>query len=286
MTSTSAYLAACADATQPLIRTVFFLVSATVGMIHSDLNVLCCPLAQIFQLFCLPPVKSRRDGERRVHAHDAGFEVEFRHALQAARRTFLDAHTATFAVVDQDFVKAVRTHVAHDARFGTDQITVIAGVAGAAAEAARGLLDGLLFGERLNHFVLRFATAHRRQERLLHAREVREIRHVHAVQIEDDIHRNRPGLERHTAQHLIQIEGDALTISNRVYYHQRLTRTELHDIARCEKVRVAQTSEAVDLDRAALSLELIRQPSERRSLSYGDDYVVHSETLGRDSRST
>src|SRR5580704_16858521 len=36
MTSTSAYFAACADATQPLIRTVFFLVSVTVvAMVYS-----------------------------------------------------------------------------------------------------------------------------------------------------------------------------------------------------------------------------------------------------------
>src|SRR5688572_8133702 len=33
MTSTSAYLAACADATQPLMRTVFFFLSATVAII-------------------------------------------------------------------------------------------------------------------------------------------------------------------------------------------------------------------------------------------------------------
>src|SRR5688572_11922057 len=33
MTSTSAYFAACADATQPLMRTVFFFLSATVAII-------------------------------------------------------------------------------------------------------------------------------------------------------------------------------------------------------------------------------------------------------------
>src|SRR5206468_6013206 len=37
MTSTSAYLAACAEATQPLMRTVFFFFSTTVAMSDSPL---------------------------------------------------------------------------------------------------------------------------------------------------------------------------------------------------------------------------------------------------------
>ncbi len=38
---------------------------------------------------------------------------------------------------------------------GTNQVTVVAGVASAATETASGLLDRLLFRKRLNHFVLR-----------------------------------------------------------------------------------------------------------------------------------
>ena len=225
-------------------------------------------------------MQPRRDGERGIHSHDAGIEVEFGHALEAARRTFLDAHAATFAVVDQNLVEAVRTRRTHDARLGTNQITVVAGVAGAATEAAAGLFDRLLFRERLNHFLLRFAPACRRQHRLLDAREVREIRHVHAVQIEDDVDGNRPRLQRLAAQHFVQIEGNALPVANGIHHHQRLTRTQLHDVARRKKVGVAETSEAVDLDRAALGLELVRQPAERRPLSHRDDHVVDGKALG------
>ena len=140
-------------------------------------------------------MQPRRDCERRVHSHHAGVEVELGHALEAARRTFFDAHAAAFAVVDQNLVQAVRTLRPHDARLGTDQITVVAGVAGAAAEAAAGLLDRLLLRERLNHFLLRSAPAGGRQHRLLHAREVREVRHVHAVQIKENVDRNRARLQ-------------------------------------------------------------------------------------------
>ncbi len=41
-----------------------------------------------------------------------------------------------------------------------------------------------------------------------------------------------------------------------------------------------RTSEAVDLDRSALGLELVRQPIERRSLSHRDDHVVDVEAFG------
>src|SRR4030088_2512117 len=102
----------------------------------------------------LPSVHPLRDGERRVHAYDAGIEVELRDALEAARRALLDAHATAFAVVDQDLVEAVRAIVADDARLGTDQIAVVARVARAAAEAAGGLFHCLFFAVRLNDFVL------------------------------------------------------------------------------------------------------------------------------------
>src|SRR5208282_3513157 len=139
-----------------------------------SLDILGCALAQIPKLFRLPAVQTRRDGERRIHAHYPGIEVQLRDALEAARRTFLDAHAATLAVIHQNFVQAVRTHIAHDARLGTNEVTVVARIAGAATEAAPGFLHRLLFRERLNHFVLRLAPRLRRQQRLLHAREVRE----------------------------------------------------------------------------------------------------------------
>ncbi len=47
-----------------------------------------------------------------------------------------------------------------------------------------------------------------------------------------------------------------------------------------KNVRVAEASEPVDLDRAALVLELVGQPGERRMLSDGDDHVVDREALG------
>src|SRR5712692_10682804 len=195
-------------------------------------------------------MQPRRDGERRVHAH----------AFEAARWTFLDAYAATLAVVDKNLIETVRARWTRDTGLGTDQITVIAGVAGTAAETAAGLLDRLFFRERLNHFLLRLAPAYRRQHGLLDAREVREIGHVHAVQIKDDVDGNRPRLQRLPAQHLVQIEGDALAVANRIHHHQRLTRTQLHYVPCRKKVRVAETSEAVDLDGAALGLELVRQP--------------------------
>src|SRR6266487_1548181 len=215
-----------------------------------------------------------------IDSYDAGVEVEFRHAFEATRRTFLDAHTAALAVVDQNLIEAVRTYRTHDARLGTNQITIVAGVAGAATETATGLLNRLLFRERLNHFLLRSAPACRWQQRLLDARKVREIRHVHPVQIKDDVDGDRLRLQALPAQHLVQIESDALPVANGIHHHQRLTRTKLYNVACRKELRVAETSEPVDLDGAALVLELVGQPSEGSVLSDGDDDVVESEALG------
>src|SRR5437899_12639358 len=113
----------------------------------------------MLQLVCLPSVQPGRDGERRVHPHDARIEVELGHALEAARRTFLDAHAAAFAVVDQNLIQAVRTHRAHDARLWTDQIAIVARIAGPATEASVGLFDRLLFRELQNYFLLSDALA-------------------------------------------------------------------------------------------------------------------------------
>src|SRR5207244_6613618 len=131
---------------------------------------------------------------------------------------------------------------AHDARLWTDQIAIVARIAGPATEASVGLFDRLLFRERQNHFLLSDAPARRRQHRLLDAREVGEIRHVHPVQIGDDVERDRPRLQGLSAKHLVEIEGDALAVTNGIYHHQRLTRTQLHDIACREKVRFAETT--------------------------------------------
>src|SRR5438309_11961791 len=102
-------------------------------------------------------MESGRDGEGRVHAHDSGIEVEFGHSLEAARRTFLNAHPAALAVIDQYFVEAIRAFRTSNAGLRTNQITVIAGVAGATTEAAACLLGGLFFREPLTHLHLRFA---------------------------------------------------------------------------------------------------------------------------------
>ena len=232
-------------------------------------------------------MQSRRDGERRIHAHDAGIEVEFGNAFQAARWTFLDADAASFAVVDQNFVQAVRPLRTRDARLGTNQVTVVAGVTGAATEAAIRFFDRLLFRERLDHFVLRLCSGLGRQHFLLHAREVREVRHVHAIQIEDDVDRNGARLQFFSAHHFVEIECDALAVANRIDDHQRLAGAELHDIARGKEVRVAKAAELIDLDGAALVLEFGRQPVERRMLSDGDDDIVDGETCSAGaSRST
>ncbi len=212
------------------------------------------------QLLRLPPVQPLRDRERRVHPHDAGVEVQLRHAFEAAGRALLDADAAAFAVVHQDLVQAVRAIERDDARLRADQIAVVAGVAGAAAEAAVGLFHRLLFGVRLNDFVLRAAPARRRQHRLLHARELREVGHVHPRQIGDDVDRDHPLLQRLAAEHLVEVERDALAVADGVDHHQRLAGAELHDVAGGEELRVAEASEPVDLDRAALVLELVRQP--------------------------
>src|SRR5271165_4853848 len=148
------------------------------------------------QLVCLPSVQPGRDGERSVHAHDAGVEIEFRYALEAARRTLLDAHATSFAVVDQNLVHSIRTLGPHDAWLRADEVTVVARITGAATETAAGLLDRLLFRERLNYLILRSTPAGGRQHCLLNAREVREIRHVHAVQIEQHVNRNGARLQQ------------------------------------------------------------------------------------------
>src|ERR1700720_2341959 len=161
------------------MRTVFFLVSVAVAMFtprdvllrrNHRLNALRRSLPEIPQLFCLPSVQSWRDGERRIHSHHARIEVEFGHALQAARRTLLDAHATAFAVINQNLIQAVRTNVTYDAGLRTDQVTIVTSVAGAATETATGLFHRLLFRERLNHFVLCFFPGRWRQQRLLNAR--------------------------------------------------------------------------------------------------------------------
>ena len=66
------------------------------------------------------------------------------------------------------------------------------------------------------------------------------------------------GCSGFAAQHLVQIERDALAVADGIHDHQRLARSHLHDVARRKEVRVAETAEPVDLDRAALVLELGR----------------------------
>ena len=61
-------------------------------------------------------------------------------------RALLDADAASFAVVHEDLVEPVRAIEPDDARLRADQIAVVAGIAGAAAEAAVGLVDRLFFG--------------------------------------------------------------------------------------------------------------------------------------------
>src|SRR2546422_5343113 len=140
MTSTSAYLAACAAATQPLMRTFLFVATAVAIRVALSLSpvldVLRRQARQVFQFLGLPAVQPLCDRERRVHPHHTRIEVQLGHALEAARGTLLDAHPAALAVIDQDLVEAVRAHGAYDARLGTDQIAVVAGVAGATAETA------------------------------------------------------------------------------------------------------------------------------------------------------
>src|SRR5580692_3256665 len=88
ITSTSAYLAACAEATQPLMRTILFFCSMT-GIITPriknskilttegtgehrvpcGLDILWSAFAQISQLFRLASVQAGRDGECSIHAH-------------------------------------------------------------------------------------------------------------------------------------------------------------------------------------------------------------------------
>src|SRR5208337_2208902 len=103
----------------------------------------------------------------------------------------------------QNLIEAVGTLGSHYSSLGTYQITVVTGVTSAATEAAAGLLDRLLLRERLNHFFLRSAPACRRQHLLRDAREVREIRHIHAVQIKEGVDRNGARLQRLCAQHLV-----------------------------------------------------------------------------------
>src|SRR6267378_7058555 len=184
MTSTSAYFAACAAATQPLMRTVFLLVvSVAVAM----LDLLRRTAGQSCQFLCLAAVQAGGNRECRIHADDARVEVQFGHALQATGRAFFNAYAAALAVIHKDFVEAVRTIGASNARLRAYEIAIVASVAGAATEAAAGFFDGLFFSERQDYLVLRLFATGGIQHGLLDPREVREVGHVHAVQIHDDI---------------------------------------------------------------------------------------------------
>ncbi len=69
------------------------------------------------------------------------------------------------------------------------------------------------------------------------------------------------------AQDLVHIEGNPLAVADGIHHHQLAAAAQLHDVAGREKVSVAQTSEAVGLDGAALVLELGGQPRQRGMLS-------------------
>ena len=53
--------------------------------------------------------------------------------------------------------------------------------------------------------------------------EVREVRHVHPVEIGDDVERNRSRLQRLAADYLVQVERGALAVADGVDHHQRLS---------------------------------------------------------------
>src|ERR1700722_13422413 len=249
---------------------------------HSALNVFRPPVAQVSQFLRLSSMQSGRDGECCIHAHDAGIEIEFRYTFQASGRTLLDADAATFAVVDENLVHAVGTLGTRDARFRANQVAVVTSITSPATETTPGLFDCLFFRERLNHFFLRLFPAGGSQHDLVEAREVREIRHVHSVEIEDDVDGDGARLQLLAAHYLVEIEGNTFAISNGIDHHQRLTGTELSDVARREEVGVAQAAEPVDLDGATLVLELGRQPTDGGALANGDDDVVHVEVLAGD----
>src|ERR1700758_1561636 len=183
------------------------------------------------QLLRLPSMQPGRNREGGIHADHARIKVELGHAFQATRGTLFDTHAAAFAVIDENLIQAVRTDVADDARLGTNEVAIVASIASAAAEAAARLFHSLLFRIGLNHLILRFLSSLRGKQSLLDAREVREVGHVHPVQVKNYIDWNRPWFERHSAQHLIQIESYSLSVANRVDHHQWLARTYLRDVA-------------------------------------------------------
>src|ERR1700676_2732850 len=118
MTSTSAYFAACAAATQPLMRTVLLLiVSVAVAM----LELLRRTVGHIYEFLRLAAVQAGGNREGRIHADDARVEVQFGHALEATGGAFFNADAAAFAVIHQDFVEAVGAIRAHDARLGAHE---------------------------------------------------------------------------------------------------------------------------------------------------------------------
>src|SRR6516164_3496858 len=121
MTSTSAYFAACAAATQPLMRTVFFLPS-TVAMVRLWSDRFRREIGQLTQLLGLPPVQALSDCECRFHPHDPCIEVQLRHPLEAAGRALFDADAAPLTVVDQYLVETIRSHRSGNTRLGTHEI--------------------------------------------------------------------------------------------------------------------------------------------------------------------
>src|SRR5207244_11380967 len=94
-----------------------------IAFLSPVLDILRRQVRYLPQLLGLASVQALRDRERRVHANHAGVEIELRHAFEAAGRTFLDAHSAAFAVVDQNLVETVRADRARDAGLRADQLT-------------------------------------------------------------------------------------------------------------------------------------------------------------------
>src|SRR5262245_16541118 len=105
---------------------------------HDPISDVFGALRHQLQLRGLTAVQTLRDRERRVHADDAAVEIQLGDSLETAGRAFFDADAAALAVVHEDLVETVRSILPDDARLGTHQVTVVAGVAGAAAETAVG----------------------------------------------------------------------------------------------------------------------------------------------------
>jgi len=212
------------------------------------------PIRQISQLFRLPPV---RPGEM---ANACPFEPpRYRVQFGTPSRQPVDipqCTRATFAVVNQNLIEAVRTRRRTMPRLGANQVTVSQALQVTATETPAGLLDAGSSENARIHFVLRLAPARggsRACGRAGGRKYVMFIRFRSTITSWEST-----GLQRLPTEHLSKL--------NATRFHRRrhsppsaAAHTQLYDVA-CAKIFVLPRRPNLSVLIVRLGLELIRQP--------------------------